>query len=249
MLDFDRYGVLTFDCYGTLIDWETGILRALKPLLSDYGVTLDDEEILQVFAEIESSVEAGEYVSYREVLRRVVQGFGVRLGFQPAEYELNGLASSLGQWQPFPDTAAALQTLGRKYRLAVISNIDDELFAVTAQHFPVEFDWVITAEQARAYKPSRKVFEYALRKLAVPRDQILHIAQSLYHDIAPASAMGIATVWVNRRKGGSGSGATLPAQAAPDLEVSDLGAWVELMGLKPVGVQEAPAGRHPARVP
>jgi 2-haloacid dehalogenase len=246
MLNFSRYSVLTFDCYGTLIDWETGILHALKPLLLSYDVALSDEQILETFASLEANAEADGYRRYREVLRQVVQGFGTRFGFRPADYELNGLASSIGQWRPFSDTAEALQALSRKYRIAVISNIDADLFAVTAQHLPVEFDWVITAEQARAYKPTRAVFEYALRKIDVPQDQLLHVAQSLYHDIAPASALRITTVWVNRRAGSTGSGATLPAGATPDLEVPDLRTLIALTGTQSIGVEKASTSRRPA---
>jgi len=230
MLQFDRYAVLTFDCYGTLIDWEPGILAAMRPLLSSYGVMVGDEEVLQTFAELEAQSEAGDYISYREVLRQVVAGFGRRFGFTPAEFELSTLASSIGSWRPFPDTAEALRVWRERYRLAVVSNIDDELYAVSAQHFPVELDWVVTAEQARAYKPAAAIFRYALGKMDVEPGRILHVAQSVYHDIAPAAKLGLATVWVNRRQGKTGAGATLAAKGRADLEVKDLATLVSVMG-------------------
>ena len=123
-----------------------------------------------------------------------------------------------------------MTALKQRYKLAVISNIDDDLFAGTAKHLKVEFDWVITAEQVRSYKPSTRNFEMAIEKMGIAREKLLHVAQSLYHDIVPASSMGISTVWVNRRYDRTGFGATLPANAQPDLEVPDLKTLVEAIG-------------------
>ena len=222
MFDFARFHVLTFDCYGTLIDWEAGILGALRPLLASHGKTLGDDEVLQIYAELESEAEAGPFRRYRDVLEEVVSGLGKRLTFTPTVAELQSLPRSLRKWQPFPDTVAALRRLKSKYKLAVISNVDDDLFADTARLLQVPFSDVITAQQVGSYKPARKNFEVALTRLGVPREQVLHVAQSLFHDIAPAKELGLATVWVNRRAGKQGGGATRPAGAKPDLEVPDL---------------------------
>ena len=129
MLDFSRFRVLTFDCYGTLIDWETGIFSALRPILAAHGKTLDDAEFLRTYSELEAEAEAGEYFSYREVLQSVVRGFGEELGFSPSVAEVESLPESLANWQPFPDTVAGLRKLKRHYALAIMSNIDDDLFA------------------------------------------------------------------------------------------------------------------------
>ena len=222
MIDFNQYKIMTFDCYGTLIDWESGILGALKPLLANHGINLEDEEILKKFAEFESEQEKGEYIKYRDVLKAVVSKFGEQFNFEPSLAEQNSLPDSIENWQPFPDTRKALQSLKHRFKLAIISNIDDDLFADTARHLGVEFDYIITAEQVKSYKPSLKNFKYAIEQMEFPPEQIVHAACSVYHDIFPASSLGLATVWVNRRANKEGSGAALPATAQADLEVLDL---------------------------
>jgi 2-haloacid dehalogenase len=224
MLDFHRFRCLTFDCYGTMIDWESGILDAMRPILAAHGKSksLTDSEILALYGELESRGEQAPYRIYREVLRDVVRGFGERVGFTATDQEKDSLPNSLGDWKPFPDTIAALRRLKSKFKLAVISNVDDDLFERTAQHLEVPFDHVITAQQARSYKPSHNNFELALRVIGLPREQVLHVAQSLFHDHVPAKAMGFTTVWVNRRRRVQSAGATPPADAHPDLEVPDL---------------------------
>lgn len=231
MLDFDRFELLTFDCYGTLIDWETGILGAIRPILSRHGAEADDRTILETYAPIEAKHEEGSYVGYELVLRMVMTEMSLRLGFDASVQEVGAIASSIKDWEPFPDTVGALAKLKKRYKLAVISNIDDRLFETTAKRLEIPFDWVVTAELARAYKPSHRTFEYALEQFGIPREKILHVAQSLYHDIVPATAVGLSTVWVNRRKGLKGSGATRHAEATPDLEVTDLEALTKIMGL------------------
>lgn len=228
MIEFDNYEVLTFDCYGTLIDWESGILAALRPILSVHNVNLSNEQILEIFAELETEQEKGEYLKYKEVLRRVVQNLGERLGFAPEPAELDFLANSLKNWQPFPDTVEALKELKKKFKLAVISNIDDDLFAFSANKLDVKFDWVITAEQVKSYKPSLNNFNLAIARIALPSEKILHVAQSIYHDIIPAKSLGLSTVWVNRRGSKEGFGATPSASGQPDLEVPDLRTLVSM---------------------
>jgi len=221
--------ILTFDCYGTLIDWETGILSALRPVLRRHEVGCGDEDLLRHYGELEPGAERGPFVPYRTVLGRVVEALGRRLGFAPEPDEIGALAASLPRWEPFADTVPALRALGSRYRLGVISNVDDDLFAGSAGRLGVRFDWVVTAQSVGAYKPSPRMFEAALERIGPPAGRVLHVAQSLFHDIAPARALGLPTVWVNRRVGRSGSGATPPADARPDAEVADLDGLVRML--------------------
>jgi 2-haloacid dehalogenase len=150
------------------------------------------------------------------------------MNFRPSLEQINSLPESLPQWPPFPDTVASLARLKQKYKLAVISNTDDDLFAETAKTLQVPFDWIITAQQAKSYKPSRNNFQRALEKIGLPKEKILHVGQSLYHDIVPTRELGWANVWVNRRSGKKGQGATVTADIKPDLEVPDLKTLAEL---------------------
>lgn len=222
MLAFDRFEALTFDCYGTLIDWERGLLDALAPVLRRHGVTCADDRLLELFASFESEIEAGPYLPYREVLGRVTGRIGRALGFAPEAAERDHLAGTLPDWPPFPDTVEGLGLLARRYRLGIVSNVDDDLFAGSAQRLRVPFAAVTTAQQVGSYKPAPAHFHRSLEKLGLPVERVLHVAQSRFHDIAPARALGYATVWVNRRSGRAGSGATPEAGAVPDLEVPDL---------------------------
>jgi 2-haloacid dehalogenase len=151
-----------------------------------------------------------------------VQEFGRHFEFVPADGEAGSLAESLKKWDPWPDTIDALNQLKRKFRLAIVSNVDDDLFAATRPKLVVEFDYVITAQQARAYKPSLKIFQLALSRIAVPGHRVLHVGQSLFHDVVPAQSLGLATVWVNRLSAREGVGAVKAAEAIPDLRVGSL---------------------------
>lgn len=233
MLDFDRFTHLSFDCYGTLIDWETGILAALRPVLDRHGIALTDDQALERYGELESAAERGPYHRYRDVLATVMDGFGARLGFTPAAEERAALAASVGDWPPFPDTVEALRALARRFRLVILSNIDDDLFARSARRLGVDFAAIITAEQVGSYKPDPRNFRALLERLDIPPDRLLHVAQSLFHDIAPASALGLTTVWVNRRHDRPGSGATPPTTARADLEVPDLRTLAQLTSGEP----------------
>ncbi len=224
MLTFRSFQAITFDCYGTLIDWESGILKVLRPLLFEHGKPTPDQEILALFAELEPAIQSAAYSPYRFVLEEIVRAVGQRFGFSVSTDEARSLAASLKNWMPFPDTVPALRALKSKYRLGIISNIDDDLFSETAHHLPIAFDWVITAEQARAYKPARAIFELALKKVGLAPKKLLHAGQSVFHDVIPAKQMGISTVLVRRR----GPGAVKPAAAQPDLEVPDLKTLAEM---------------------
>jgi 2-haloacid dehalogenase len=213
-----------------LIDWEKGILDAVRPILDRNGIEVDDDTVLKTYAAAEARHEEGDFIRYEIVLRLVMAEMSHRLGFDASPEEVLGLPKSLGNWRPFPDTVEALIKLQKKYKLAIVSNTDDCLFQETAKQLGVTFDWVVTAQQARAYKPSPKIFDYAFGQFGIPREQILHVAQSIYHDIVPVRDLGIATVWVNRRKGRRGTGATPPATATANVEVADLRSLTKLMG-------------------
>jgi 2-haloacid dehalogenase len=228
MLDFAAFDALTFDCYGTLINWETGIADALRPIAAAHGSEAGDDTLLEAFARHEAALEAGPYRSYRDVLAGALRGVGSDLGFEPGDDEVAAFSGSVGDWPAFPDSAGALATLKQRFRLGVITNCDDDLFALSNRRLGVEFDWVITAQQARGYKPNPANFVLAFERIDVPRERILHVAQSLFHDHVPAKALGMTTVWINRRQGRAGFGATPPAEAVPDLVVPDMRSFAAL---------------------
>jgi len=222
MLDFDQFAYLTFDCYGTLIDWERGIVQALRPVLASHGVELSDDEMLERFGELESAAEKAPYKRYREVLATVLDGFGEAFGFTPTTDERETFGGSVEHWPAFPDSPEALKMLSQRFKLVILSNVDDDLFAFSAKRLGVEFADVITAQQVGSYKPDLRNFQVMLERTGNQPERVLHVAQSLFHDIAPAKSLGLTTVWVNRRHDRPGFGATPPAEATPDLEVPDL---------------------------
>jgi 2-haloacid dehalogenase len=224
-LDFEAVEALTFDCYGTLIDWEQGLLAALRPVVAAHAISVADDELLELYARLEAELESGSYLPYREILTRLVDGFGRELGFEPSADERQALVGSIRAWPPFPDTVRTLRQLKARFKLGVISNIDDDLFT---SRLEVDLDWLVTAQQAGAYKPAFKPFELALERMALPVSRVVHVAQSLYHDHVPAQRLGLRTVWVNRRAGQPGSGATPAADATPDLEVPTLAALADI---------------------
>lgn len=227
-MDFSRFQLLSFDCYGTLIDWERGILDALRPMLERHSKLISDAELLKLYAELEAPEEAGEYKPYREILGNVVHRLGERLGLSPSAQEVAGLADSIAGWPPFPDTVEALRRLKTRYRLVILSNIDDDLFAHSAKRLEVPFDFVITAQQCRSYKPSLNNFRTMLRRVGTGADRILHCAESRFHDVAPARELGIATAWVNRHASRPGASASGTGTAMPDLEVPDMKTLADL---------------------
>ena len=227
MPDFSHLEYISFDCYGTLIDWESGILGYLRPLLQRKNRHVSDGEILDRYSEFEPRAQQ-TYEPYRDVLARVVRDFGARFNFEVSPEETAGLAQSIRGWRPFADTVPALQRLKTRYKLAVLSNIDDDLFAFTAPKLGVELDLVVTAQQVQSYKPSLRNFEILLQHLPVDKHRLLHAAESLYHDVVPAHTLGITTAWVNRRQG-KPSAATRLVDAQPDIEVPTVGALADLL--------------------
>jgi 2-haloacid dehalogenase len=221
-MDVSSIHLITFDCYGTLIDWETGILTTLRQLFSRTSPAAADATLLELYGETEAEIEAGPYQRYCTVLSQTVQIMGSRLGVRVTPAEGEQFANSLTQWEPFPDTVAALKALQSKFKLGIISNVDDDLFAATQKKLGVKVDLVVTAEQVQSYKPALRNFQEALARSALRQDQVLHAGQSLYHDIVPASFLGIANVWVNRPSLRPGAGAAKPASAQPSFEVHSL---------------------------
>jgi 2-haloacid dehalogenase len=231
MIDYKSFAVLTFDCYGTIIDWEQGIVRTLRPVLTAHGVDLTDAEVQEQYAGFEAEIERGPYLRYADVLRGVLTAFGEYFDFAPTDDELARFGEAVRDWPPFPDSRDALRALKTRYRLVILSNVDDDLFEFSRQKLGIDFDRVFTAQQIGSYKPDPRNFRYALEHLDVPKERVLHVAQSLYHDIQPARELGLTTVWVNRRQGHAGAGATPPAEAKPDAVVPDLASLVSLVGL------------------
>jgi len=227
-IDFERFEVLTFDCYGTLIDWEAGILAGLRRALDARGVAAGDDDLLERYARHEAAIEAGEYRRYRDVLALALRGVCAEIGVEPSDEEAAAFGGSVGEWPAFPDSPDALARLARRFRLGVITNCDDDLFAASNRRLGVTFDWVITAEQIGSYKPDRRNFEVAFERIGVPRERILHVAQSLFHDHVPAKELGLTTAWIDRRRGRPGSGATPPATAVPDVAVPDMATFADL---------------------
>ncbi len=227
-LDFDRFDVLTFDCYGTLIDWEAGILAALRGPLSSRRMEAPDDALLEAFGRHEAELEAGPYKPYREVLAGVLGAMLAHQGQEATEEERAAFGGSVADWPAFPDSAAALARLHERFKLGVITNCDDDLFAASEAKLGVTFDWVVTAQQAKRYKPNPRGFELMFERVGLPPSRILHVAQSLFHDHVPAKRLGLPTVWVDRRQGRPGSGATPPAEASPDLVVPDMATLASL---------------------
>ena len=197
-------------------------------MLEAHGVEPGDDEILETYARHEAELESGEYLTYREVLGRSLRGMGADLGFEPSDAEVEGSRArwATGPRSPTarrPSTACTSATGSRPSRTATTT-----CSPLSARRLGVDFDWVITAQQARSYKPSTNNFELAFDRIGVPRERILHVAQSLFHDHVTAKRLGMTTVWVDRRQGREGSGATPPAEARPDLTVPDMRTLADL---------------------
>jgi 2-haloacid dehalogenase len=222
---YDQFEVLTFDCYGTLIDWETGLLRAMRVAIAALA-EIDDDALLADFGRFESAAEA-VYQPYRGVLAESLRGIAAERGLALSDEAAAVFGVSVRDWPAFPDSAAALARLKTRFKLAVITNCDTDLFAASNVRIGVEFDWVISAEMARSYKPNHAGFELAFATIQAPKDRILHVAQSLFHDHVPAKELGMTSVWIDRRHGRSGPGATPPATTTPDAVFPSMAAFAE----------------------
>jgi 2-haloacid dehalogenase len=227
-IDFARFDALTFDCYGTLIDWETGIATAFRAVLDPRGIQATQDELFEAFARYEAPAERGPYLPYRQVLGLSLRGVCGELGVEPTDAEVESFGGSVADWPTFPDSAGALARLKARFRLGVITNCDDDLFAASNRRLGVAFDWIVTAQQAGSYKPDPHNFELAFERIDVPRERVLHVAQSLYHDHVPAQAFGLATAWIDRRHDRTGFGATPAASATPDVVAPDMASFADL---------------------
>jgi 2-haloacid dehalogenase len=223
---FADFDALTFDCYGTLVDWETGIAAGIRAAA---GGRLDasDEQLLEEYGRHEAALESGDYLPYREVVADALRSICAEHAIDLSDVDAAAFGDSVGDWPAFPDSAAALAALKQRFRLGAITNCDDDLFARTREQLGVEFDWIVTAQQARGYKPRRENFELAFERIDVPRERIIHVAQSLFHDHVPAKELGMTTVWIDRRGDRDGGGATPPAAASPDMTFPDMRSFAE----------------------
>lgn len=217
------FDFITFDCYGTLIDWESGIVNAFQSEVALDGVQLKRAVIVAAYHIEEPGVEAGEFRTYRDVLTETAIRVAARLGAKLPPERSAFLASSLPQWQPFADTNSALERLARRFKLGILSNVDDDLITETRRHFTVDFDLIITAQQVRSYKPSHNHFKTALERLEDKR--LLHAAQSYFHDVVPCAELSIPVAWVNRK--GEQTEADGPQ---PTYEVRNLVELADLLG-------------------
>ena len=226
-----QFKALSFDCYGTLIDWETGIVEALRPLGEQ--ARLGPEELLAAYGPIEHELEeAFPALPYSQLLEKVHERLSEQLGVAPSAEEAARFGASVGDWPAFPDSAAALGYLKQHFQLIILSNVDRKSFAGSNRRLGVEFDQVLTAEEIGSYKPDLRNFEYLLSRVGnagVARNELLHVAQSLFHDHVPANRMGIASAWIDRRHDKQGAGATVLPDPMPhfDFRFTSLGELVD----------------------
>lgn len=216
------FSTLTFDCYGTLIDWETGIANALRPWASRNGLELTDEELLTAYSAHEARAERENPADlYPLILAAAMRGLGSELNVPVTEAEATEFGASVPDWPAFPDSTDALRRLADRYQLIILSNVDRESFAASNRRLDIEFDGIVTAQDVGSYKPAPRNFEALAReidRLGVAPDRLLHVAQSLFHDHVPAKRAGLTTVWINRRHDNPGWGATPDpgAEVQPD---------------------------------
>jgi 2-haloacid dehalogenase len=219
-LDLTKFKALSFDCYGTLIDWESGLLAVLAPWAREQGLDLGDEELLLAYAGHEGAVQEEQPSAlYPEILATAFRRTGEQLGTQVSDEWAERLGHSVPDWPAFPDSADALARLARRYKLIIVSNVHRAGFAGSNEHLSGDFAAIITAEDVGAYKPAENHFralDATLPGLDVDRSELLHVAQSLFHDHVPAKREGLPSVWINRRQNREGWGAT----PEPDEEFS-----------------------------
>ena len=215
------YRYLTFDCYGTLIDWKVGIETALR---RSFKVPIGGKALLDAYVEAEKQEEAS-YKKYRDVLRNSALRLSRSLGFEASQSAADAFAASLPTWPAFPDTKKALQDLGRNgYRRHILSNVDTDLLQGTIANHGLEIEGFVTAEEVGSYKPNRGHWLAFFRKTGAKKEEVLHVAQSVYHDIIPAQEMSIASAWVNRY------GEPLPQEAKPEFIVESMESLAKLLG-------------------
>ena len=230
-MELTDFEALSFDCYGTLIDWEAGLLAVLAPWARARSVELTGEELLTAYAQAEAAVEAEHPAEvYPEVLARGMRLLGENLGAEVTSEDAARLARSVPDWPAFPDSHDALAALGRRFKLIILSNVDRASFAGSNTRLGVEFTSIITAQDVGSYKPSPRNFEALAgeaARLGIRPGGLLHVAQSLFHDHVPAKRAGLPTVWIHRRHDRGGWGATPqpPAPVTPDWEFPSMAAF------------------------
>lgn len=216
------FSTLTFDCYGTLIDWESGMVSALEPLTSRLQQALPRNEILSTHARYESFQQShAPTMPYPEILATVYKRMAEQWGLSTSWAECLRYGQSVKAWLPFVDSADALAYLKQHYRLVVLSNVDNDSFAASNERLGVTFDAVYTAQDIGSYKPHDRNFAYmieSLARLGVEQGEILHTAESLYHDHRPANEYGLKSCWINRRRDQEGTGATMPLEISPQYD-------------------------------
>ena len=238
------FKALTFDCYGTLIDWESGIIEALGPLTDQVGHALGRNDILEAHAHQEAMQQRYTPAKrYSELLAIVYKRLAEIWGVSTTIEECETYGRSIANWPAFSDSAAALAYLKRHYRLIILSNVDNASFAPTNRKLGVEFDAVCTAEDIGSYKPSTRNFDYLTEHLAmmgIKRSDVLHTAESLFHDHVPATAHGLATCWIYRRHGQEGFGATMNPGAVPktDFRFNSMAELVKAHELEAAGTRD-----------
>jgi len=216
---------VTFDVYGTLIDWETGIYDAFVKEAARDGVEIDRNVLIPLFHEISREVEGGSYELYAEVLRRTAIDIAERIGWALEPSRSGFLPDSVQRWPPFKETNPVLGKLAKKYKLGLLSNIDDKLLGQTRRHIPIDFDLVVTAQQVRSYKPEPAHFTECARRIGGKRGWV-HVASSYYHDVVPCVKLRVPVIWANRKK------ETLePSQKKPTAEVPNLREAAKLLGV------------------
>jgi 2-haloacid dehalogenase/putative hydrolase of the HAD superfamily len=232
VIDFERYKVLTFDCYGTLIDWDSGISDLVRPWLSDMRSAVPPDLVVSTFALMQARhQQVRPALLYPEVLRRAWRDIEEQFGWDENPERAETFAHSVGSWKPFPDTVESLRYLSGCYQLGILSNVDNASILSTLKLLDVPFSTVVTAEDVKSYKPGLPHFEEAIKRFAasgIQKSEILHVAQSKHHDMIPGRQFGLTTVWVNRRHGKKGTGATLAATAESDLTVNSLAELVTI---------------------
>ncbi len=226
-IDFSRFDALTFDCYGTLIDWEAGLDAGLRTLLGSIGAAVDHDELLETYAGFEADAERGPFIAYRDVLRQAGRGVARAYGVDVDDAAVDRFGGSVVDWPAFTDSRASLARLAERFRLGVLTNCDDDLFAASNAKLGVTFEWVVTAQGVGSYKPAMAHFETFFEQSGLAHDRVLHVAQSLYHDHVPANILGMTSVWIDRRRGHVSPGATPAAIARPDASFPDMASFAD----------------------
>lgn len=232
MSDFTAFRAVSFDCYGTLIDWETGIRQSLQPWAATHAVMASADELLDRFGTHEQTIETEQpTLLYPDVLAECLRQIGTDLGVEVSDAEATEFGASVGNWPAFADTAEALRRLKSRFKLIILSNVDRASFARSNRRLGVEFDLILTAQDIGSYKPAAANFDRLLGELSsigIERDQLLHVAQSLFHDHAPAQRIGLASVWIDRYGTPAGTGATPATDTRVDSRYTTLAEFADV---------------------